>query len=152
ERTAEREFQRALRLDPHDALASQWYGNLLITRGDVSEGIAHLQVAAAEQPISTATYAWLARGYYYLRRYSEAERYARETLALEPGRLEPTVLLGLAEESHGQYAAAMRESAAASRLGLTPEDYNALRAGLDAAIGKRGRAVAVLAKLARRTD
>lgn len=147
DRTAVREFQRALALDPNDPLANQWYGNLLIARGDVTNGIAHLQVAASEQPISTATYAWLARGYYYERQYADAERYAREALALEPTRLETTVLLGFAEEARGEYAAALREFTSASRLGITPEDSAALRAGIAAATGKRSAAMSVLDRL-----
>lgn len=152
DRTAAREFQRALARDPNDALANQWYGNLLIARGDVADGIAHLQLAATAQPISTATYAWLARGYYYERRYADAARYAREALALEPKRLETTVLLGLAEEARGEYAPALAEFTAASRLGVTPEDFTALRAGLAAAAGRRVAAVTVLGRLAMRRD
>lgn len=152
DRTAAREFERALAVDPNDALANQWYGNLLIARGDVANGIAHLQVAASEQPISTATYAWLARGYYYERRYADAERYAREALALEPMRLETTVLLGFAEEARGEYTAALREFTVASRLGVSREDFTALRAGIAAATGKRSAAMAVLDRLALRRN
>lgn len=152
DRIAAAEFQRALALDPNDALANQWYGNLLIAHGNLGDGIARLRLAANEQPISTATYAWLARGYYYERRYAEAERYAREALALEPQRLETTVLLGLSEEARGEYAWALRHFTAASRLGASSDEVKALRAGIDAATGKRAAAVTELGRLAARRD
>lgn len=148
---AEREFRRALALDPRDDLANQWYGNLLIAHGRLTEGIARLQVAASEQPVATATYAWLARGYYYEGRYAESERYARDALALEPDRLETRVLLGLAQEAQGRYRSASTQFAAASRLGISANDFNALRAGVDAAAGRRSIARAVLTSLARRS-
>jgi DNA-binding winged helix-turn-helix (wHTH) protein/Tfp pilus assembly protein PilF len=149
--TAAREFKTALRIDPRNALANQWYGNMLIASGRPGEGVRRLQVAATQQPISTATYAWLARGYYYQRRYAQAEYYAREALALEPTRLETTVLLGLVQEARGQFSDALAQFDRAVRLGVSEPDARALRAGVYAAMGRRD-ALAVLHRIAARRD
>lgn len=99
-------FRRAIELDPRDALAHQWYGNLLVSQGELAEGRRQLELAVSLDPVSTATYAWLARDAYYQRRYADAEHYALEALALAPERVETTIVLGLAYEAQGRYRTA----------------------------------------------
>jgi DNA-binding winged helix-turn-helix (wHTH) protein/Tfp pilus assembly protein PilF len=151
ETVAAREFRIALQLDPQNALANQWYGNLLIAQGSIAQGVQRLLLASQAEPVATATYAWLARGYYYEGHYAEASHYARQALALEPTRLETTVLLGLAEEAGGDFRAALSAFERARELGAASADVQALRAGLRAAMGKR-TAVAALRRLAERYD
>jgi tetratricopeptide (TPR) repeat protein len=106
EDSSARLFRRAIELDPRDALAHQWYGNLLVSHGELAEGRRQLELAVSLDPVSTATYAWLARDAYYQRRYADAEDYALEALALAPERIETTIVLGLAYEAQGRYRAA----------------------------------------------
>jgi Tfp pilus assembly protein PilF len=151
EAAAAREFRAALQLDPRNALANQWYGNMLIAQGRTDEGVRRLQLASQEQPVATATYAWLARGYYYQHRYAQAAQYARQALALEPTRLETTVLLGLAEEARGNFWSARVEFQRARRLGAATTDVQALLAGVQAAMGRRN-ALSTLHSIAARRD
>lgn len=144
--TAAREFRAAIAADPKDALAHQWYGNLLVAQGSLWDGRRQLEEAAALDPISTATYAWLARANYYERRYADAERYARQALALEPTRLETTVLLGDAQEEQGHFSAALHSFDAAARLGAAV-DALVLRSTVYSAMGKRSIALAMLKKI-----
>jgi Tfp pilus assembly protein PilF len=146
--TAAREFRTALSLEPSNALANHWFGNMLIAQGYAPEGVRRLELAAKQQPISTATYAWLARGYYYQRRYARAEYYAREALAFEPTRVETLVTLAFIEEGRGRYGDALATIATAERNGISHSDGQALRAGVYAAMGRRSRAVALLQRVA----
>lgn len=152
DRTAAREFRTALQIDPGNALANQWYGNMLIAQGSTTEGVRRLQLAAAGQPISTATYAWLARGYYYEHRYGDAARYAREALQLEPTRLETMVLLGFVQEARGHFSEARQQFQNAARAGAAPEETQALKAGLNAAMGRRAAALAALERISARRN
>jgi DNA-binding winged helix-turn-helix (wHTH) protein/Tfp pilus assembly protein PilF len=152
DRLAAREFRAALAIAPEDALANQWYGNLLIAQGNAIEGVRRLQIATREQPIGTATFAWLARGYYYERRYADAERYALDALALQPTRLETVVLLGFVDEARGNYGAALAEFAKASRLGISAAETQALHAIVYAAMGRRSTALSSLNALFKRDD
>ncbi|MBV8638857.1 MAG: winged helix-turn-helix domain-containing protein [Candidatus Eremiobacteraeota bacterium] len=147
--TAEREFRFALSIDPDDALAHEWYGNLLVARGALDEARRELEIAAAEQPVATATYAWLARANYYERRYVQAEQYARQALELQPSRVETRVVLGLVDEARGRYADALRQFDDVARLGAVT-DARVLRASVIAAMGHRDIAIAMLRQIASR--
>lgn len=50
----EREFQRAMELEPGDALAHHWYGSMLMHQGRYPEAIAQLDEAQHLRPTSTA--------------------------------------------------------------------------------------------------
>lgn len=142
------EFEIALSIDPNNALAHEWFGNLLVAQGHLDDARRELQIAAEQQPVATATYAWLARADYYARRYAEAERYARQALELEPSRLETHVVLGLVEEARGEYVAALRQFDEVARLGART-DARVLRTSVLAATGHRGTAIALLRGIAR---
>ena len=140
---ADAEFRRALALDPNDALAHEWYGNLLLVRGDPHRARLELERAVALQPVATATYGWLARAAYYDRRFPDAIAYAREALALNPRRIESQVLLGLALEQNGDAARAVEAFRTLKRIGGEPADPGVLIAGA----GARSHDAAALAAL-----
>jgi TolB-like protein/DNA-binding winged helix-turn-helix (wHTH) protein/Tfp pilus assembly protein PilF len=81
---AEREFRRALALDPNDALGRNWHGGYLSLRRRHQEAIAEHERARDLDPLSLIVNANLARALYYARRYDEAIAQARRTLELDP--------------------------------------------------------------------
>jgi len=143
---AAREFRTALGIDPRNALAHQWYGNLLVAQGAFGAGHRELELAAGIEPISTGTYAWLARASYYEGHNAEAERYALEALALQPTRLETTALLGSIEVARGHFAQALRAYDTVERLGAAA-DAEVLRSSVYAAMGRRREALAMLERV-----
>ncbi len=82
--SAEREFRRALELDPNDALGRNWHGGYLSLRGRHEEAIAEHERARDLDPQSLIVNANLARAYYWARRYDDAIAQARRTLELDP--------------------------------------------------------------------
>lgn len=144
--TAANEFRTALSIDPNDALAHEWYGNLLVARGALDDARRELEIAAAQEPVATATYAWLARADYYARNYAEAERYARLALQLQPTRLETHIILGLVQEERGEYVGALSQFDAVARLGARI-DAVVLRASVIGAMGERKKALTMLQKI-----
>jgi DNA-binding winged helix-turn-helix (wHTH) protein/tetratricopeptide (TPR) repeat protein len=149
EAASARIFRRAIELDPRDALAHQWYGNLLVAQGELAEGRRQLELAVSIDPVSTATYAWLARDAYYERRYTDAERYALEALALAPERIETTIVLGLANEAQGRYSAAYEVFQRLGRF-ADPHDAEVLAASVYAKEGSASRSRAILRRNAMR--
>lgn len=82
---AEREFRRALELNPQDALGRNWHGGYLSLLGRHDEAIAEHERAQELDPLSLIVNANLTRAFYWARRYDEAIAQARKTLALDPG-------------------------------------------------------------------
>jgi TolB-like protein/DNA-binding winged helix-turn-helix (wHTH) protein/Tfp pilus assembly protein PilF len=81
---AEKEFQRALSLNPNDALGRNWYGGYLSVCGRHDEAIDEHERARALDPSSLIINANLARALYWGRRYDEAISQAQKTLQIDP--------------------------------------------------------------------
>ena len=84
---AEREFKRAIELDPTYASAHQWYGEYLMNMGRVDESFSEMQRALELDPFSEIINAVLGRVYYFARRYDESIKQFRKTHELYPGRV-----------------------------------------------------------------
>jgi len=83
---ANREFQRAIELNPNYATGHQQYGNnTLSALGRFDEAIAEGKRAVDLDPLSLVINADLGMNYYYARRYDEAIRQLRKTLEMDPG-------------------------------------------------------------------
>jgi TolB-like protein/DNA-binding winged helix-turn-helix (wHTH) protein/tetratricopeptide (TPR) repeat protein len=83
-KNAEKEFHRALELDPNDALGRNWYGGYLSLRGRHDEAVDEHERARQLDPFSLIINANLARSLYWARRYDEAIVQARKTLQMDP--------------------------------------------------------------------
>ena len=83
-KNAEKEFHRALDLDPNDALGRNWYGGYLSLRGRHDEAVDEHERARQLDPFSLIINANLARSLYWARRYDEAIVQARKTLQMDP--------------------------------------------------------------------
>ena len=81
---ADQEFQRALALNPNDAMGRNWYGGYLSLLGRHDEAIDQHERARQLDPFSLIVNANLARALYWGRRYDEAIRQAKNTLAIDP--------------------------------------------------------------------
>jgi TolB-like protein/DNA-binding winged helix-turn-helix (wHTH) protein len=83
--SAEKEFHRALELDPNDALGRNWHGGYLSLRGRHDNAVDEHERARELDPDSPIINANLARSLYWARRYDEAILQARKTLKMDPG-------------------------------------------------------------------
>jgi len=81
---AEKEFHRALELNPNDALGRNWHGGYLSLLGRHDEAIDEHERALELDPFSLIVNANLARSYYWARRYDDAIIQARKTLQIDP--------------------------------------------------------------------
>src|SRR5438132_403819 len=90
-----REFQRAIELNPNYAPGHQQYGNnTLSALGRFDEAIAEGKRAVELDPLSLVINADLGMNYYYARRYDEAIEQLRKTLEMDPGYYYAHVDLG----------------------------------------------------------
>ncbi|HWT02397.1 MAG TPA: tetratricopeptide repeat protein [Pyrinomonadaceae bacterium] len=106
---AEREFKRALELDPRYATAHMWYGLHLMAAGKSEEAEREMRRALELEPLSITVNN--AMGDYYLqkREYDRALEHYRKTIEMDPSMLAAQVGIGRAYEQKGMYAEALRQ-------------------------------------------
>jgi serine/threonine protein kinase/Tfp pilus assembly protein PilF len=79
----EREFRRAIDLNPNDAEAHRYYGDFLIARGEFDRAIAEKKKAEQLDPLSVPASWDVGRAFFYAGRLVEAEQQAKRTIDLD---------------------------------------------------------------------
>jgi TolB-like protein/DNA-binding winged helix-turn-helix (wHTH) protein/Tfp pilus assembly protein PilF len=114
---AEREFQRAIELNPNYAQAHQWYGNLLLgPQGRHNEAIAELLRARDLDPLSLIINADTGFAYYLAGRNDLAIQTYQKVLAINPNFVPVHFYLSKYYEQAGQYDLWLKEITADDRL------------------------------------
>jgi TolB-like protein/Flp pilus assembly protein TadD len=144
---ANREFQRAIELNPNYGTGHQQYGNnTLSALGRFNDAIAEGKRAVELDPLSLVINTDLGMNYYYARRYDEAITQLRKTLEMDPGYYYAHVNLGQVfaakrafDEAIGEYQKARALNDDPFVLGLLGHAY--------ASSGNKTEAVKVLDQL-----
>ncbi|MDQ3749889.1 MAG: protein kinase [Acidobacteriota bacterium] len=130
---AEREFRRAIEINPEYAPAHYWYSNLLAITGRGGEAVRHGITAAELDPFSPLVDINLGRLYYYAGKYDDAFQLLSEKSAANPGDLKTQYMLGLVYLQQQKYAEAeniFEKIYAASRpLGIAALGYTYAKIG-----------------------
>jgi eukaryotic-like serine/threonine-protein kinase len=82
--SADREFRRAIELNPDYSTAPDWYGLYLAEMGRFEEAIASVRRALELDPASVDINAGLGRVLFYARRYDESLEQYRKTIEMAP--------------------------------------------------------------------
>ena len=106
---AEREYLRAIELNPNYATAHHWYADFLSMMNRPTEALAEIKRAQELDPLSPIINTTLGEHLYYLRRYDEAAAQLSKTLEIAPDFYLARYLLGLTYEQKGMYAEAIAE-------------------------------------------
>ena len=104
---AEKEYKRAMELDPRYPLAHQWYGGFLERTGRQEESISQRKTAIELDPLSASPHFELGLAYYYSRDYDRAIELFQKTLEMEPGFPAAVQILVAAYMQKGQYDLAL---------------------------------------------
>ena len=123
---AEKEFKRAIELNPSYPTAHSWYGEFLMTQKRFDEALPEMNRAVELAPLSAVLNLALGYRLYYARQYSEAIDQIEKTLAMDPKVAAAHVFLGRAYEQKNAYAEAIAELRKA--LDLSEGDTNELAA------------------------
>jgi eukaryotic-like serine/threonine-protein kinase len=120
--TAEREYRRALELNPNYATGHQWLAEHLSAMKRSDEALAEIRRALELDPLSLIINRIYADILLDARRYDEAISQYRKTIELEPGSMLPHYFVARAFEGKGNYEGAVREYGEAAKLnGVAPE-------------------------------
>lgn len=118
---AEREFRRALEINPHYAGGHEWYAEFLAARGRENEALSEMNRARDADPLLVLMHAAVAEALYYSRRYDEVIAQCRQTLELDPNYPLAHFHLGRAYMAKNMYPEAIAEyQIAQASLGETP--------------------------------
>ena len=118
---SEKEFQRAIELNPNYATAHHWYGiELLASLGRFDQAILELKRALELDPLSLPINGALGRIYYLARRYDEAIEQLRKTLEMNPDFYYAHWILGSALVAKGATGEAIGEYEKARALSNDP--------------------------------
>jgi tetratricopeptide (TPR) repeat protein len=106
---AEREYKRALELNPNYAIAHQWYAIYLMSLGRFDEGLAQAKRAQELDPLSlpiNMTVGWVLLN---ARQYDQSVEQLNKTLEMDPSFILAHHRLGLVYEQQGKYDKAIEE-------------------------------------------
>jgi tetratricopeptide (TPR) repeat protein len=100
---AEREYRRALELNPNYALAHQWFAEYWMTTRNFDEALAEITKAQRLDPLSLMINTEVGWVYYFTHRQDRAIEQYRHVLVLDPNFTYAKFCLGLAYEQKGAY-------------------------------------------------
>jgi tetratricopeptide (TPR) repeat protein len=124
---AEKEFQRAIALNPNYATAHQWHGYALWKTGRFEESIAEHRRALELDPLSLPVNRNLGLALYLARRYDLAIEQLGKTLEMDPSFALTRAYLGIAYIEKGLYKKGIAEcEEAATHISAGPYAISAL--------------------------
>jgi TolB-like protein len=131
---AEREFKRAIEINPDYAPAHYWYSNLLAITGRPEDSIAESEVAKRLDPTSPSTSLNRCRAYFLARRHDEAAGCFQEMLDADPNNDRAKYILGLVYQQKGMFAEAIK-----IHRELAERNLNLAASALGWSYGRTGR-------------
>jgi TolB-like protein/DNA-binding winged helix-turn-helix (wHTH) protein/Flp pilus assembly protein TadD len=147
---AEREYKRALELNPDDSRAHHWYAGYLMYVGRWEEGIAEERRARDLDPVSLPVNNALAGRLLVAGRVDEALDQLRKTLEMDPHFAPAHQTLGWAYLNQGKFEQALNQFQQAVQLSGGDDKELMLDLGFaEATAGKREEARAILATFTR---
>lgn len=108
--TAEREFRRAIELNPNYVTAHHWYAEYLIALDRPEESLAEIKRARELDPLSLIINTDTGKILYYARRYDDAIKQLRETLRMDPDYGQAHIWLSSVCATIGRYDEAIAEA------------------------------------------
>ncbi len=145
---AEREYQKAIQLNPGYPLAYRWYGHHLAGLGRHEESIQESRRAVELDPLSLIIRGSLGDSLFYARRYEEAIALYRETIEMDASFVAGHTDLARSLELAGRYEEAIAEFRMAEALAPKgpPEPSSGL-AHVYAQMGRHDEAMAIVREL-----
>ncbi len=113
---AEREFKRAIELNPGYATAHQWYAEYLLWMGRFDESKAEMKRAQELDPLSLIINRNAGLPLFFERKYDQAIEHFRKSLEMDPNFWAGHLILGWTYEQKGEFSQAIAEYQTARQL------------------------------------
>jgi tetratricopeptide (TPR) repeat protein len=148
---AERDFERAITLDPNSESAHHWHAEHLIGIAKADRAVGEMERARELDPVSLVVNATLGRVYRDAHRYDQAMEQCRKTLDLDPHIAMGHWCFGQVYIGEHRFKNAVQELELANQLGSTPLIVRDL-AWAYAKTGQKDKANGILAGMLRNTE
>ncbi len=145
---AEREYRRAIELDPKYPIAHHWYGGFLSAMGRHEEALQHAETARTLDPLSLIIQTWVGLRYYFAGKYESAIAEYLKALELDRDFAPAHWHLGWAYEQTGRFEEGVSEAERALAIDGGSLLYLASLGHAYAKAGMENEARATLARLA----
>ncbi|MEK6324038.1 MAG: protein kinase [Acidobacteriota bacterium] len=142
---AEREYKRAIELNPNYPITYELYSYLLSVTGRLDEGIAMAKRGLEVDPLSVPLADDTGQAYYWARRYDEAIKQYQKSIEMDPNH--PLVGLGAVYEQKGMYDEAIAAYQKAIKASERTSNILGALGHAYAASGRRGEALKILDEL-----
>jgi len=149
---AEKEYQRALQLNPGYATAHQWYAWHLLVTGRTTDGLFELRTAYSQDPLSLIISADLADALCIAHLLDESVRQSLRTLEFDPNFALGHYQLGQAYEQKKLHSQAIAEFEKAIAIGGHADAFDANLAYSLATSGRRQEANTILTDMLARNE
>jgi serine/threonine-protein kinase len=149
---ADREYRRAIELNPNYATAHSWYAEHLSRMGRHEEAVAEVRKVPELDPASIFSSMIVAWILYFARRYDEAIERGRQTLELDPNYATAHRILGWAYEETGRYDEAIAAHLRAGELTDQGPNFTAQLGRAYALAGRDDEARKVLGELMKASE
>jgi TolB-like protein/DNA-binding winged helix-turn-helix (wHTH) protein/Tfp pilus assembly protein PilF len=136
---AEKEFQRALQLNPSYPTAHHWYAFYLVSQGRIDQGLEEIRRAREMDPLSLIINADVAQILYFAHQYDQAIEQANRVLEMDPNFALARVHLAWSYLAKQQYEPALEQIKEGMR---TPGAKFYLEANLGATYAMMGQKTA----------
>lgn len=100
---AEKEFKKAIKLNPKYATAHHWYAFKLAAAGRHEDAIAEMKLARELDPLALIINTEVGWAYYFARQYDKAIEQYQKSLEMDPGFGAAHMFLGTAYVQQGRY-------------------------------------------------
>ena len=149
---AEKEFRRAIELDPDYATAHQWYAYDLLALDRPNEALAESRRAQELDPTSVIMNSDVAEFLYYDGQFKASEQLAHAILDMDPGFLFAHASLYRSFAHEHRTEEALREAELAGKSDAEREYAKGLLAAAYAAAGQRKEAQSLIAQMLRQKN
>ena len=149
---AEREFARALELNPNSATAKHWFSHYFMASGDLAKASELMKEAFQLEPLSPSINIGIGWCLYYSRRYDQAIEQFRSVTESDPSLPLAHQTLGMAYQQKGQFDQAIEEYKRAAAFSNNSPASVAALASVYAAAGRPAESrqeLALLQEMAR---
>jgi len=144
---AEKEFKRAIALNPKYAIAHSWYGFFLDMMGRIEEGLRENMRAREIEPDSVVVNQMLGQHYFFARQYEQAAKQLTTTLEMDPNFANAHYTLGMVYIQKPTLGDAVAECEKAAALERGSARYLTMLGIAYAAAGRRSEALKILSDL-----